>query len=201
MSRTWYGSIDNRIEEGRNYNDDSMIHEGDDITMYYWSDRHCYYVTKVIDQKHIFVHRYSVCADHEKAGGMGHQDWLYFKTIKEERKYINDCIDKGLIKGVEKDDLDSIVEDSDEEWVFRKNKWRQVGRYNLERWNQCLEQAKKECRFPDDEEKVKNVAQWIIGLNDEELEKVLSGKELVKYFKLGGNVSFGVRSYYYDWEF
>lgn len=201
MSKVWYGSVDNRIEEGRNYNEDKLIHEGDDITMYYWSDRHCYYVTKVIDQKHIFVHEYSVCADHSKAGGMGHQDWLYFKTIKEERKYINDCIDKGLITGVEKDDLDKIIEKSDEEWVFRYGKWKLMKKYDKELYDKVLERAKNDSNHPEDMKKVESLAQYYIGLCDEDLEKVNNGETLVKYFKLDGKVSFGVRSYYYDWEF
>jgi len=159
MAKKWYGNIGNRIEEGHNYTKEPLK-EGVDVTMYYWSDRTCYYITKVVDQKHIFVHRYEVCADHSKPGGMGHQDWLYFKTIKEERQYINDCIDKGLIKGLEKEDIDSIKENSDEEWVFRYNHWCQVFR------------------------------------------KDMLGNTLEKpnYYKLQP-VSFGVRNYYYDWEF
>lgn len=126
MSKRWYGSVSNRIEEGHNYNEDKLIHEGDDITEYLWSDRHCYYVHKVIDQKHILVLPYYVCADHSKEGGIGHQNWLYFKTIKEERQYINDCIDKGLITGLEKESLENIKEPTPREWVYRYNHWYEV---------------------------------------------------------------------------
>ena len=89
MSRKWYGSIDNRIEEGRNYEPDKTIKVGTDITTYFWSDRHCKYVTEVINQKHIFVKDYHVCADHSKPGGPGHQSWRYFKTAREEAEYLN----------------------------------------------------------------------------------------------------------------
>ena len=154
----WYGSVSNRIEEGHNYTG-REIKVGDDITMYYWSDRTCYYVTKVIDQKHIFVKKYHVCADHHKPGGMGHQDWLYFKTNREMQQYLNDCIDEGLIP-CEKEDLDLIQEDPEEEWVFRYNRWHLVSH---EDW--------------------------------------LGNKyEKPHYLKLQ-SISFGVRSYYYDWEF
>lgn len=87
MSKQWYGNVSNRIEEGHVYGTDKTIKEGMDITMYHWSDRTCYFITKVIDQKHIFVNRYYVCADHSKEGGMGHQNWLYFRTLKEHNQY------------------------------------------------------------------------------------------------------------------
>ena len=123
-----YGNVINRFEENHNYNKDKLIHEGDDITMYYWSDRECYYVTRVIDQKHLFVKRYFVCADHSKEGGVGHQNWLYFKTSREEAEYWNKCIDEGLVNypGVEKEDLNCIVEPNEKEWVFRYGYWREV---------------------------------------------------------------------------
>ena len=37
--------------------------------------------------------------------------------------------------------------------------------------------------------------------DNEELEKVLAGKEVVKYNRITNGISFGVRDYYYDWEF
>ena len=83
-----YGSLNNRFDENKNFTG-REIRVGDDITMYLWSDRHPYFVTKVIDQEHIYVHKYHVCADHSKEGGMGHQNWLYFKTLKEHNQYIN----------------------------------------------------------------------------------------------------------------
>lgn len=195
----WYGSVDNRIEEGHNYNEDKLIHVGDDITMYLWSDRLCYFVTKVIDQKHIFVHKYQVCADHSKEGGIGHENWLYFKTVKEKTKYINDCIDKGWIKGCQKDNLDEVIESKDEEWVFRYGKWRQVGRFTKERWGKCLKEAKE--KYPYNLDKQQSLARYLFGLGDEEYQKVMDGKDVVKNYNLSGKVSFGVRDYYYDWSF
>ena len=153
-----YGSLDNRIEENRNFLGRPEIKVGDDITQYHWSDRTCYYVTRVENQKHIFVKRYQVCADHEKPGGMGHQDWLYFKTEKEEQAYINECVDKGLLPDYCKHPLEDIKESGESELVFRYGHWYWVARY------------------------------WY----DKPLDKP-------QYTK--ANISFGVRDYYYDWEF
>lgn len=86
MSNVWYGNVTNRIAENRNYTG-REIQVGDDITMYMWSDRKCYYVTEVIDQKHIKVKPYFVCADKDADNGMGHQNWVYFKDYEEYCAY------------------------------------------------------------------------------------------------------------------
>ena len=123
-----YGSLSNRIEENRNILG-REIRVDDDLTEYHWSDRSCYFVTRVENQKHIFVKRYNVCADHEKAGGMGHQDWLYFKSTKDMQKYTNDCVDKGLLPDYCKHPLEDIKENGECELVFRYGRWYWVARY------------------------------------------------------------------------
>ena len=112
----FYGNLTNRFEEGINRTG-REIRPGDDITMYLWSDRHCYYVTDVIDQKRIKVRRYYTCADHSKSGGMGHQDWLYFKTYNEMNKYLVSAM-PGVIQPF------TMEEPKEPEtWVFRYGKW------------------------------------------------------------------------------
>lgn len=198
--KRWYGSINNRIDEGKNYTG-REIKVGDDITMYYWSDRHCYYITKVVDQKHIFVKEYQVCADHSKAGGMGHQEWLYFKTKREKAQYLNSCHLKDMNgKEYPPEDLDMIIEDEPEEWVFRYGKWKAVSRYNRKRWEHCLELSRKDHKADADPEHIKGLARYYLGLDDEAFAKVMNGEEVVKYHPLQP-ISFGVREYYYDWEF
>lgn len=114
MSKVWYGNLTNRLEEGKNCTR-REIRVGDDITMYLWSDRHCYYVTEVIDQKHIKVKPYHICADKSKPGGMGHQDWMYFKTLKERDEYCN------LLPL--RTDEEYAEFDREETWAFRYGKW------------------------------------------------------------------------------
>lgn len=108
----WYGNLNNRLEEGQNFTG-REIRVGDDITEYLWSDRRCYYVSEVESQKRIKVKPYYVCADKSKAYGMGHQDWLYFKDMREFDKYCN--ISR------KEEEYDTI--DHTETWVFRYNKW------------------------------------------------------------------------------
>lgn len=125
----WYGNLTNRLEEGRQFEE---IKPGTDITMYLWSDRHCYYVTEVIDEKHIKVKPWIVIADHSKPCRMGHQDWLYFKTYKEANDYLKSFGFNGY-----REDLETIEED----WVFRYNKWMRMFRYTEE--NYCTDREKK----------------------------------------------------------
>lgn len=56
MGRRWYGSLNNRIEENRQFCDEIKVGTG--MTEYLWSDRKAYEVVAVKDQKHITVRRY-----------------------------------------------------------------------------------------------------------------------------------------------
>lgn len=162
----WYGSVDNRIEEGHNFTG-RELQAGDDITMYMWSDRYCYWIEEVIDQKRIKVRRYYVCADHEKATGMGHQEWMYFKTWDEENEYLCKFFPDHHKQGEHRDEPEA------ETWVFRNNKWKREFTHTNPDW----------------------------------IDNKTQQKEFDKhgcfhsYANLSGSVSFGKRSYYYDWEF
>ena len=165
----WYGSIDNRLEEGKNYTG-REIRVGDDITEYLWSDRRCYYVTAVESQKRIKVKPYHVCADKSKPGGMGHQDWLYFKTLRERDDYLG--------WGRDSDEYYEI-NDREETWVFRYNKW-------MREWT------------------VREDGDNFLGrefCTEKELASLDKKGYYNSYSNLTGKISFGVRDYYYDWEF
>ena len=62
MSKVWYGSINNRLEENKMYCNE--IEVGTGVTEYYWSDRHPYEVVEVKDQKHVKVR----ALDHKHVG-------------------------------------------------------------------------------------------------------------------------------------
>jgi hypothetical protein len=55
MSKKWYGSLDNRLEENKMFCD--TIEVGTGVTEYYYSDRKAYEVIEVRDQKHVSIRR------------------------------------------------------------------------------------------------------------------------------------------------
>ena len=69
MSRQWYGSLENRLEENRMFCEEIKVGTG--MTEYSYSDRQAYEVTKVIDQKHVFVRKY----DHKGVGAPMSNEW------------------------------------------------------------------------------------------------------------------------------
>lgn len=167
MSNVWYGNLTNRLEEGKNYTG-REIKVGDDITEYLWSDRRCYYVVSVESQKRIQVRPYYTCADHSKPGGMGHQDWMYFKTIDERNLYLSAFFP-------EYDKNAHYEEPEAQTWVFRYGKWMTEYRHD-------------EMKYPD-------------AYSKREREHFARHGWFNSYHDLTGKVSFGVRDYYYDWEF
>ena len=195
MGRKWYGSIDNRIEEGRNYEPDKKIKVGTDITVYCWSDRQCKYVTKVIDQKHIFVKDYYVIAD--RAFGSYGDRWKYFKSLRDQEAYLNDWYrshpeeaaeyERVMGRPYEYADLDEIKESShEEEWAFRYGHWNRVTRFDKALAERIEERSGQRGFLPKTEK---------------EKEAFEAGKEVVRYDRIQEGISFGVRDYRYDWGF
>ena len=70
MSRKWYGSLNNRLEENRQFVD--TIEVGTGVTEYSWSDRQPYEVVAVKDQKHISIRMMR----HELAGEAMTNSWI-----------------------------------------------------------------------------------------------------------------------------
>ena len=56
MGKRWYGSINNTLDENRMLCKEIKV--GTKVTEYLYSDRNPYEVTKVIDQKHVFIRAY-----------------------------------------------------------------------------------------------------------------------------------------------
>lgn len=75
MSNKWYGSLQNRIEEGKQYCEEIKVGTG--VTEYLWSDRHPYEVIEVTDQKHVKIRR----MDHVSNGEPMTNSW---KLISNE---------------------------------------------------------------------------------------------------------------------
>lgn len=83
MSRKWYGSLDNRINEGRMFCKEITVGTG--MTEYSWSDCDAYEVTEVTDQKHIKVREY----DHKHTGEPMTNEWeLISNPANPEREMV-----------------------------------------------------------------------------------------------------------------
>lgn len=77
MSRKWYGSLDNRLEEGKMYCD--KIEVGTPMTEYFYSDSHAWEVIEVFNQEHVVVRQFeAVCV-----GGFASNEW---KLISNEKQ-------------------------------------------------------------------------------------------------------------------
>lgn len=69
MSRVWYGSLNNRLEENKQFCE--TIEIGTGVTEYFYSDRKAYEVVAVKDQKHVTIREY----DHKAKGEGFTNDW------------------------------------------------------------------------------------------------------------------------------
>ena len=90
---------------------------GMDITESLYSDRNCYYVTRIDNPKKFYAKRYQVCADQDKKGGMGHQNWKFFKTIKEEETYLKKYFPDTQYN------CEADEQEYDVEFVYRYKNW------------------------------------------------------------------------------
>lgn len=183
------GSLINRLSENKNYTN-RELKKGDDITLYYYSDRACYYIDEVISDKMLKVRKYYVCADKTKEGGEGHQDWVYFKSKKDYMEYLN--ID---------DDREFSEEDDYEVWVYRYNKWQ--AKLEYKDFNTVLQKIEKDLKIKKDltKDELLGLVICYTRLPLKDVLKLYEGKTVYRYADLGGPISFGVRDYYFDWEF
>lgn len=144
-----YGSLDNRLEENKMFCNEIKVGTG--MTEYYWSDRHAYEVTEVIDQKHVKVREY----DHKHIGEAFTNKW----------------------------ELVSNPDNPERLMTRRGNYWY---------WTNTL--------TADDLEKVTDpYDRFRFSMMGFDLDKVQQNGKQTKYTK--ASVSFGIASYYYDYEF
>lgn len=81
-----YGSLNNRIEEGRMLCDKITV--GTPMTEYYYSDRQAYEVVEVIDQKHVSVRR----LDHVAIGESMSNTW---KLVSNPKNAVRPMVRRG----------------------------------------------------------------------------------------------------------
>lgn len=78
----WYGSLSNRLEENRQFVPEITVGTG--VTEYMWSDREAYEVTRVIDQKHVYIRRY----DHRHVGEPMTNVWELISNPENPEYYV-----------------------------------------------------------------------------------------------------------------
>lgn len=83
----WYGSINNRLEENRQFCKEIAVGTG--CTEYLWSDREAYEVIAVRDQKHVTIRRY----DHKHIGEAGFDN--NWELISNENNPTYDLVKRG----------------------------------------------------------------------------------------------------------
>lgn len=86
MSRVWYGSLQNRLEENKQFCE--TIQVGTGMTKYFYSDCDAYEVVEVSDQKHVKVREY----DHELIGEAFTNDW---KLTSNPKNPITELVKRG----------------------------------------------------------------------------------------------------------
>ena len=153
MSRVWYGSLNNRIEENRQFCEEIKVGTG--VTEYFYSDRHAYEVVAVEDQKHITIREY----DHKCKGGAYSNEW----------------------------ELISNPNNPEINLVKRGNLWYTVASITPEEAKEIYEGNDFQLKL------------WACHNNFDLPAIIASGKAAKRYHKR--NISIGVASYYYDYEF
>lgn len=148
MSKTWYGSLNNRLEENRQFTDEIKVGTG--VTEYLYSDRHAYEVVAVKDQKHISIREY----DHKLVGEPMSNDW---ELISNENNPVVNIVKRGKY------------------WYHEV------------------------VATPEDLEQTDlNTALWLAH-NDFDPEVIRAKGYQKRYHRM--NISIGIASYHYDYEF
>ena len=160
-----------------------IIRVGDDITMFHGSDRTCYFVTEVLGDNHLKVREYHVCADQSKDCGVGHQNWLFFKTLSEMNRYLNSC--HLILDGAEIRYGEDVEEPEDVEIKFVKGRWMRVRRYTIAGLRKAMRNGLGSL--------------YACRLTEREHQRMMDGNEVVKYSPFG-DIAFGRRDYYYEWS-
>ena len=151
----WYGSLNNRIEEDRQFCNEIKIGTG--VTEYHWSDRSPYEVIEVKDQKHVTVRE----LDHVHVG--------------------DGCMDNNW-------ELVSNENNPTRQLEKRGDYWYWVSTITLDEYLSLPE--------VDGHGMPRDLRLALAGFD---LEKITAkGKQTRRY---RDHVSFGVASYYYDYEY
>jgi hypothetical protein len=115
MSKVWYGSLQNRLEENKQYCDEIKVGTG--MTEYSYSDRHAYEVIAVENQKRVTVR----LLDHKLKGEPMTNDW---ELISNEDNPTYELVKRGkywyskvVVTSDILDEIDREEAKGSDEWV------------------------------------------------------------------------------------
>lgn len=115
MSRVWYGSLQNRLEENKQFCDEIKVGTG--MTEYSYSDRHAYEVIAVENQKHVTVR----LLDHKLVGEPMTNNW---ELISNEDNPVYELVKRGkywyskvVVTSDILDEIDREEAKGSDEWV------------------------------------------------------------------------------------
>ena len=118
------GSIINRIYEGNTFVDEIKV--GTPVTEYFWSDRHVHEVTKVIDQKHVFIREMKAIRTDDN-GMSDYQTWRYESDPKAHEV---ELVKRGdvwyEVHTYTKERYDYLVKNSWCGWVLTESQWKRI---------------------------------------------------------------------------
>ena len=149
-----YGSLTNRLEENCYFsNTKGNIQVGTPCTIYSWSDTHPYEVIEVINQEHLII-----------------------RQLDAKR------IDKNGMSDCQEYEYSSNPNNWTREIKLTKYGWKEVMRYNLEKYNIIMKRD------------------GFVLCENSNVEKVKMGKEVAtQVSKI--NISFGIARKYFDYSF
>ena len=146
MSKKWFGSLTNRLDEGCTFTDEIKVGTG--VTEMCYSDRHAYEVVEIIDDKHLLIRR----CDAKRIDNNGlsdDQDYEYtlrpYKEIFIDENLLNDTYRMNMIRWHQPKLYDKIINgkigdkvgDNNQLLVKTKYGWKERysnGKYNVNKF-------------------------------------------------------------------
>ena len=168
-----YGSLNNRIDEGKQYC--QVIEVGTGMTEYLWSDRHAYEVVKVESQEHVWVRRYDA---------------------RTTECYSNHWI---LTSNPENPVIEIVKRNNgwNKLYIYNKDEMMKVATERVDNNKSVANNSLSR------EERINVEYRFMLlhaGLTENQRERLEMGKSIKKYEKWN-NISFGVADEHYDYEF
>ena len=166
-----YGSLNNRFDENRYFNNTyGNLKVGTPCTVYLYTDRHAYEVVEVIDQTHISIRQ--------------------LNAIRTDRNGMSECQDYRY-----ESNLKAAIEPIE----FHRGSWKHIRYYDLAGLERVVANLVEHGKALDEARKIAEES-YMYYLTPTQKKRLLNG-ERVKKYEDKINISFGVADEYYDYSF